>query len=183
MGQVGISGQYQLPNYISQVLLDHTKAVHDALGIDYETLSNLGLKCGVSAWRNGVQSIPQNTWTKILWNAEEFDIGGDFRADGANSDFTAPTNGYYLVIPGVSISVASADKYSRCAVYKEGANIKMSEQITTGTVPPDLLNPIAMPYLTIGQVITIYVHHTDVAPVNIVGTQTQTWLYIARIRG
>ena len=182
MAQTGISGQYQLPNYIAQVLLDHNQAIHDALGIDYEALSNLGLKCAVSVWRNGVQNIAQNTWTKILWNAEEFDIGGDFRADGANGDFTAPADGHYLTMPGVAMNLAGVNKYCRCAIYLEGVMIKMAEQMARGTVPPDLLNPIAMPYLTAGEVIEIYVHHTDAAPINLIGAQTQTWLYIARIR-
>jgi len=182
MPQVGISGQFQLPNYIAQVLLDHTKAVHDALGIDYEALSNLGLKCAVSAWRNGNQNIPASTWTKILWNAEEFDVGGDFRADGANSDFTAPGDDHYLIIPGVNFNVTGANKTGQCAIYLEGVIIKCAQQKAASAAPPDLLNPIAMPYMTAGEVITIHVWHNDVAAKDVIGAQTETFLYIARIR-
>ena len=53
--------------------------------------------CSCRAFVNGVQVINTGVWTKVLFDAKDYDIGNDFDADGVDSNFIVPDNGYYYI--------------------------------------------------------------------------------------
>ncbi len=153
MSQVGISGQYQLPNYIAQVLLDHNKTVHDVLGLDHAQLSNY-VTCAVRAYRTGNQTISTGTVTKILFNDEDFDIGGDFRGDGANSNFLVPTTDYYFILGQIRMDNLVANNDVFLTLHDDGGLIvRESQQGQGGGV--QALTLITVEYLTLNHLIDL----------------------------
>lgn len=119
--------------------------------------------CFVKAYRNTTQSITNSpTPTKVLWNAEQWDLGGDFDADGVDSELTAPTTGKYSVL--ALVTIANMQQLTRfyLYIYVEGgpvAEVRTRQtQGTTGSltliIQTDLL-------LTIGDKVDIRVSQTD----------------------
>jgi hypothetical protein len=73
-----------------------------------------------SAYRTTNQSITTNTFTKILWTAEEFDTNNNF----ASSAFTPTVAGYYLIVAGYNPNGGGTP--SRCIldIFKNGNQVK-----------------------------------------------------------
>lgn len=58
--------------------------------------------------------------TKVLWNAEEYDYGADFDADGVDSNFTAPIAGLYHFAAVCNVACVDTEIID-VALYKNGA--------------------------------------------------------------
>ena len=68
------------------------------------------------AFRNANQNdLPNNTWTKIQVNAEQYDPGNNF--DTATYKFVAPVAGYYLLVGNVGFINLVADKRYMVGLY------------------------------------------------------------------
>jgi len=116
MSQVGIQAMGRLP-------------VHDHLTVNSGGLiseGSLKLEIGCKAYLSAVQNIPHDTLTKVLFNAEEYDIGGDFSADGVNSEFIVPVPRYYLLYLQVAAKSLGIDKEFNLFFYKDGAELVAS---------------------------------------------------------
>jgi len=87
--------------------------------------SSAGIGCHVSLSANQ-EDIPNNTWTKIEFDTEQFDIGGDWDAT-TDYDFTCPVAGYYLVGVLVRYQNLGDGDLTHVKVQVNGADV----------VPPD----------------------------------------------
>jgi hypothetical protein len=79
-----------------------------------------------SVYSNANQSISANTWTKILFQVEEFDTNNNF----ASSTFTPTVAGYYQINSVIYHAGAGG---SILAVYKNGAAFKWGIQGQAGS--------------------------------------------------
>ncbi|MCY1366392.1 hypothetical protein D9M69_532870 [compost metagenome] len=69
------------------------------------------------------QPVSNGTFTKMLFQTEQFDTGAGY--DASTSRFQPTTAGKYLIVAGIGIShlVADAGKRLIAAVYKNGASV------------------------------------------------------------
>jgi hypothetical protein len=79
-----------------------------------------------SVYSNASQSVSASTWTKILFQVEEFDTNSNF----ASSTFTPTVAGYYQIN---SVIYHSGSGGSILAVYKNGAAFKWGVQGQAGS--------------------------------------------------
>jgi hypothetical protein len=144
----------------------------------------------VRAYRNAVQTIPDNTWTKVQFNAETFDEKSEFDS-GTNYEFTALEEGYYqvnarteftIIAPplGSYISIAI---YVDASVWAYGNNLSVAtDGVTAATLTKNngpVVNDVV--YLTAGQKITIYVFQLTGASQDIGSGQTKTYVSIHKL--
>ena len=73
-----------------------------------------------SAYRTTNQSISSSTFTKILFQAEEFDTNNNF----ASSTFTPTVAGYYLIGAGFNAAGGGAPSRSILDIFKNGNQAK-----------------------------------------------------------
>jgi hypothetical protein len=98
-------------------------------GTTIATISSTGITTQVgapafSAYANATQSIANSTFTKVLFQVEEFDTNSNF----ASSRFTPTVAGYYQVNSAVYIQAIS--NQALCSIYKNGVLYKNSPYIT-----------------------------------------------------
>jgi len=62
-------------------------------------------------------NLVNGTYTKVLLDAETYDVGADF----ANYKFTAPVTGYYLIIGSVLLTSVVISKVYDICIYKNNA--------------------------------------------------------------
>jgi hypothetical protein len=105
---------------------NQTVTIPDATG----TMMVSGNMPAFSAYASGNQSLTSATWTKILFDTEEFDTNSNF----ASSRFTPTVSGYYQ-INGVSNGGNSATiTRSMVQIYKNGTGYKYgNDSSPTGT--------------------------------------------------
>jgi hypothetical protein len=72
-----------------------------------------------SAYKSANQTISQNTWTKVTFNAEEFDTSNYF--DTTNSKFLPTTAGYYQINVVCYVLGSASDMYAQ--LYKNGSGM------------------------------------------------------------
>lgn len=83
----------------------------------------------VSAYLNTLQeNIVTDTDTKVLLDAENFDVGGDF--DVANSKFVAPRDGYYFITGSIGWKDAIQGKFTYGWIAKNGIAVGDSVAIS-----------------------------------------------------
>lgn len=114
--------------------------------------------CAVRAYRGAQQVIANNTTTKVLFDTENYDIGGDFDADGVDSNFTVPDTGYYFLQSLVTLVDLADTNLARIYIYNDGASIAESYQIQAGASHLSLLISTSQ-LLVAGALIDIRVFH------------------------
>ena len=111
-------------------------------------------KPAFSVYRSGAnQDISHNTYTKVLFDAEVFDVGGNF--DTSNSRFTAPITGKYLLMGHIYIyPTYQVETY----VYKNGSIYKrFSGPIGSGgNDNPNGQKFVDVVHLDVGEYVEIY---------------------------
>ena len=73
-----------------------------------------------SAYLANTQSVTANTYTKCLYDTEEFDTNNNF----ASSRFTPTVAGYYQINASIYMNGSALAQYNRTAIYKNGAIYK-----------------------------------------------------------
>ena len=70
---------------------------------------------------SGNQSLTNNTWTKITFNSEEFDVGSNF----ASNKFTAPSAGKYVFTHAIYMWVSGGNDWDNYSIkfYKNGSGL------------------------------------------------------------
>lgn len=91
-----------------------------AVGLAGES-DGVALQAVFSAHRNSVNQtgIVSGAFTKVLFTAADFDVGGNFAA----STFTAPVNGYYLLNGAIAFLDLTAGAVFQGVIYKNGAAV------------------------------------------------------------
>ena len=103
------------------------------------------------------QDIPTGTYTKVVFDVEDFDGGGD----GAGGTFTAPASGYYVVsiASGLAENIAAGDWFI-VNIYVNGASYSGQGIKNTGAGANSLNASIAdVVYVPSGQTVELYVWH------------------------
>jgi len=114
------------------LLVNGSRAMTGNLNMDDNDITNVGAINGINMTKSGFmvynsgasQTATDNTWTKITWSTEYYDLNSDF--DLANDKFIAPVDGIYLF--SISIYTAVVDwtvgDAITLAIYKNGAQYK-----------------------------------------------------------
>lgn len=175
--QQGVGGDVNLPSTIAQVLIDHNLAIHNALGIDLASLSN-SVIC--DAYRNIDQVIPTGAITKILYDAELFDEGADFDADGVDSNFIVPVPGKYLVYAEGQIATLVDQNLLNIYIYVEGVNRGQSI-VSAGVGASHAVNLLRILDLALGEAVDIRIMHDAGANRNLIGGVNRNYVNISKI--
>jgi len=76
-----------------------------------------------SVHRSTTQTFSTNTWTKVLFNAEEFDTNSNFDSS-TNYRFTPTVAGYYQLISNISLETSGTNIWNLyLQIYKNGAGV------------------------------------------------------------
>ena len=92
----------------------------DGSTTSWQTNSSAGFSSKCRARRTSAQNVAANSWTKIQFNTEDFDIGSEFD-NVTNYRFTATTAGYYQVNASVAFTANAGDLEIGIALYKDGS--------------------------------------------------------------
>lgn len=106
-----------------------------------------------SVYRSTTQSI--NSFTKVLWNTEEYDTNNNF----TGSTYTVPVTGFYAFTARVQITNAGGLQQGVLALlYKNGVSIKRGDETTASSTAgiPVTSNITAFVSLTAGDTIDLY---------------------------
>lgn len=154
----------------------HSKALHDALAL---ALGSLTFDQGCKAYRNGAQVIGTGAWTKVAFNAEDFDVGGNFAAN----DFVAPSDGYYLLF-------AAAAFMNLTAGAEHGLEIRIAgtaagkDYREIGVFQTECgLFVATIKYMTATQAANAYVYQNSGGDKSLFGTISQTFFCAVKIGG
>lgn len=85
-----------------------------------------------SAYRNGNQAITSGVYTKIQFNAEEFDTNSCYDST-TNYRFTPTVAGYYQVNGSLNNGPSTSPTAASIAIFKNGSAFKYGGYITAGT--------------------------------------------------
>jgi len=105
------------------------------------------------------QSVNNNTVTKAVFDANEFDVGGI--ANYTTGRITIVDNGYYLVTGYVTFPNIDSGEIVQCWIYKNGSAYSFGKGQCTATdrtgfaLATDILSLVATDY------IEFYIHHTE----------------------
>ena len=115
---LGIIKQPEVANALQEML-----RILDVMQQDITKVINVNAEVvSFSVHKNGSnQSIPNNTYTKVTFSTEEFDIGGYF--DTTNSRFTPPA-GYYSFNASVTLTASTDTSVIYLSLYKNGVGYK-----------------------------------------------------------
>jgi hypothetical protein len=82
------------------------------------------------AYANTNQSIPNTTWTKVLFQSEEFDTNNNF----ASSRFTPTVAGYYQLNSQIQYTTIASAR-NMFVIYKNGAEYRhLQDMQVTSTI-------------------------------------------------
>jgi hypothetical protein len=84
-----------------------------------------------SAYQSSAQTLSSATWTKLLFQTEEFDTNSNFDST-TNYRFTPTVGGYYQVSGGLSLSATIASV--NVQIYKNGSAFKVIFAVNTNSV-------------------------------------------------
>jgi len=170
-----------LPNTIANILTNHTKPVHDALALDHESLSNI-ISCSCRAYRNANQIINTGVWTKVLFNAEDYDIGGKFDADGIDSNFKAPSTAKYILYSNITFGLMPDGKIIDMMIYDHTADhtIATFRTVAAGTQDHNVTG-LTISELILNHFYHIYVKHDAGVAKSILGDRNRAFISIHRL--
>lgn len=142
-----------------------------------DSIDSESLECTVAcrAYLSSSQSITNDSWTKVNFDTESFDLGSDY--DTSNYRFTAPVSGYYQVsIAYEWDNTEVTGLYG--AIYVNGSEYA-SIQVRQPTVNKDIGTHIStLVYCASGQYIEGYAYNAGTVAKNIVSSNTRTFMTI-----
>lgn len=122
--------------------------IHDGGIVD------LPKQSGCSAYRSAAWNLPDDSWTKIPFDAELFDIQSEFDISAGNHKFTATKAGYYLVIASFSLNLVDGDILS-IIIKLNGSDVAQEADLASGSATWSI-GVSAVIYMTATQYIEIY---------------------------
>lgn len=132
---------------------------------------------GFRAHRNAAQVLNNMADTRILWDVEDYDIGGDL-----TTIFTVPANGYYLLNTCVSVESMAAGTGVYLRFRKAGPTVLAQSRYT---IPLGIQSYTltAQLYLTAATWVEVTLFHNHGANRNITVGTTNSWFEGHRIDG
>lgn len=122
------------------------------------------------------QSIPTGVDTKITFDVETFDTGGNF----ASSRFTAPRAGYYSIKASLFWLNVEANKEYVAQIFKNGSLFTQGKEFSsTPGVSGDFTTQVAdLIYLAAGEYIEIFGTHNGVSACLVSNTASATFISV-----
>ena len=131
------------------------------------------------------QSIPNQTWTKIRYNGESFDVQGEFVPyvdDPVNeARFTAKDSGKYLVIAATGIWGMSDGKTVYSGLYKNGAQYGIILSQAAGSNAYVQVAFLDLISLSANDYLEGYIFHNQGSAMNIWDSKSVTYLGVAKV--
>jgi len=130
----------------------------------------------ISVYRDGTQSVPTGTDTKIQFNAEIYDNNNEFDHE-TNYRFTPKQEGYYHIDAQVYMWMGvSSSKLCVIFIRKNGEDIAIDKE---GNQEPQYASDNKDVYLNgVDDYIEIFVHHTQATNRNVESGEARTFLTI-----
>ncbi len=116
--------------------------------------------------KDDAQVLTKNVFTKVAFDDEEFDLGGDYDA-GAEYEFVAPTDGLYFFHAKVSITSLADTKIGIIALFKNDAEVRRGNRINASGATISGLNVSALLSLSATDVIDVQAFHTNATDENV----------------
>lgn len=148
--------------------------------IDAEVTEFAGYTSKARAYRaTSVQSINNESPTKIQLNAESYDVDGEFDSS-SDYRFTATTTGYYQVNGVVKYSATVDGKVYVTIIRRNNTDIATSQLMSAGT---DLMGVVIADviYLTAEQYLELFTYHNSGAAKTIEYGTSKTYMSVHRI--
>ena len=94
--------------------------IKDGVGVYTDKAPNINVKARVYLSASQT-NLTNDAWTKVLFDTENYDIGGDYDVD--NHRFVAPVTGYYLITVKINYEApgSTADTKYYAGIYVNGA--------------------------------------------------------------
>lgn len=131
----------------------------------------------IRVYRSGSQVIPSITWTKILFNAESWDVNNEF----ANYKFTAKEAGYFQVNLAALMADIAGDKRVDVAIKKNGNWHSVTQERTGGAGYNGSYLPDVVHLNGTTDYIEGFVYHNDTGAKNLHGTGAYTFMSIHQL--
>jgi len=128
------------------------------------------------AYLSSNQSLTQSTWTKIVFDTEEFDTASAF----ATGTFTAPVAGYYEVTTAIQVDNLTDQAAFDLAIYKNGTAFKQIANEDASKSAELLIGGSALMDLAASDTIDIYLR-IELTGKYASGGQTLTWVQMTRV--
>ena len=141
-----------------------------ATGLAYAAPAGAPSFAGVqlTASSSGVQTIPNNTFTKLTFDVENYDVGS-YAASSDTITIPSGKDGYYLVI-GRAFWEDNATGLRQMAIYKNGAAVYQNNAVASTTYPTSMVQAVFS--AVEDDTIELYVKHTKGSDANIYKSQT-----------
>lgn len=134
-----------------------------------------------SAHKNGTDqtSISANTYTKITYGTESFDVGAGY--DAANSRFLPGVSGKYLITAALALTPDATDSQLQIALYANGALVKAAN--FSGSDSARLLSAVITSVLDLGasDYVEVYVRHQKSTDGTVSGSSSVTYFSGCRV--
>ena len=134
----------------------------------------INTQCKFLVGLSSPQSIPDNTWTKVEYDTEIYDIGGDF--DNASGyDFTVPVTGYYLLYTQGRVDDLDDGDNMQVAIYVDGTIVRRTIGYSANAADIIQMGLTTVEYLTAAQVVYSALYHNEGAAQNATGSENTTY--------
>ena len=122
--------------------------------------SMAGTSSGCRVYRSAVQSIPDSAFTKVEFNAEDYDNQSEFDST-VEHEFTAKIAGVYMVASTVTLDDLADAKTMLIALFVNDSVYAYGTSYALGSIT-DAKSTIAMPVkLAVGDIVDIRVFHNN----------------------
>lgn len=134
-------------------------------------------RCKVALSAN--QTIAPNTWTKLSFNSEVFDKGNLW--DPGNAHFSAPGGDLYLFSGQIHFASTSSGTRITMAIRKNGLDYEYATTHSATTLDISCGFMFQVPCVQ-GDVVEIYVHHTDSVGRDVSSNNKLTFVEVVRLK-
>ena len=136
---------------------------------------------GAYAYRAANQSIATATTTKVAWDTELYDIGGDFDST-TNNRYTVASGeaGKYFVTSCLNINVATDATSVQLFLYKNGQQLVRAKNTSGDSNSVATVALTTVVELAAADYLEVYAHHTKGSNADITGNVNRNWFIIMR---
>ena len=164
---------------------DEDKIHMDVKGVEAFLLSDTGIltlakQSAARAWKDAAdQTISYDTVTKVVLEAETFDIQGEYDKV-TNYRFTAIAAGLYLCVAALDYEPVVDGNLYQVRLYKNGAFLAACNAYAVGTV---VASPVIVQVVSLAATdyIEVYAYHQQTGTATLVKAWDGNWFVIAKI--
>lgn len=120
------------------------------------------------------QEIPSKTWTKLLFNVEDYDLGDNFNT--SSHIFMVSDGGLYEINGNMYIEKLGKNNIFQMGIYINNNLSSLSIGLSDTTV---LINDCII--LDKNDIIELYVYHSNKKSISVIGNNYSNYMYIRRI--